>query len=87
MLFDNKPTCPIQHLLDNDLEEELKFPEVVLASPTSGFFGKWEGLSDDEKIELNALASEHFQRIDEENREFAARYSSGYLLDWVTLYA
>ncbi len=89
MPIDNKQSDSTDvRRIEDDQEQEFDLSKMkIVVDPTSGgFFSKWEGLSDEAKIELNALAREHFEKIHQENLERSAR-CSGSFLDWVILRA
>ncbi|MFH1088650.1 MAG: hypothetical protein V1719_02305 [Patescibacteria group bacterium] len=68
------------------LDQEFDLSKIkIVVNPTSGFFGKWEGISDEEKIELDALAREHFQQIYEDNLQLASRCGASRWMNWIPL--
>ncbi len=68
-----------------DQEFDLSKMKIVVNPTSGGFFSNWEGLSDEEKIELNALAAEHFQQIHEDNLRLASRCDASRWMDLIPL--
>lgn len=73
--------------LEDCVEQEFDLSKMqVVVSPTSGFFGKWAGIPDEDKIRLNALVRQEMQKNHEDSIRFAGHCDSGWL-DWVILRA
>ena len=47
---------------EENLEEELEFPNIIVEPNATGFFGGLEGLSDEEKRQLDKIAQEHYEK-------------------------
>ncbi|MFH0912308.1 MAG: hypothetical protein V1807_01480 [Patescibacteria group bacterium] len=58
-------------------DEAFELPDIVLSPLTSGFFGNWEGLSDEDKIRMNEAARKDMAENEEWNKRQRARNAFG----------
>lgn len=58
-------------------EEVFELLDIVLSPPTSGFFGNWEGIPDEDKIRINELARQEMAENEEWNKRQRARNAFG----------
>lgn len=59
--------------LPRSIDEPFEFPDIVLSNPTSGFFGNWEGIPDEDKIRLNEIVAKEMAENEEWNKRQRAR--------------